>query len=79
MSDIPDLTFSMDADEEKHILYEKGEVFKLELHHVVIYFHVEILVRTSYFSLRISNIFVVHLSASYKRSLIMSLNLEEEI
>lgn len=26
MSDIPDLTFSMDADEEKHILYEKNEV-----------------------------------------------------
>lgn len=26
MSDIPDLTFSMDADEEKHILYEKTEV-----------------------------------------------------
>lgn len=28
VSDIPDLTFSMDADEEKHILYEKTEVFK---------------------------------------------------
>lgn len=27
VSDIPDLTFSMDADEEKHILYEKTEVF----------------------------------------------------
>lgn len=26
VSDIPDLTFSMDADEEKHILYEKNEV-----------------------------------------------------
>lgn len=26
VSDIPDLTFSMDADEEKHILYEKTEV-----------------------------------------------------
>lgn len=26
VSDIPDLTFSMDADEEKHILYEKMEV-----------------------------------------------------
>lgn len=26
MSDILDLTFSMDADEEKHILYEKTEV-----------------------------------------------------
>lgn len=26
MSEIPDLTFSMDADEEKHILYEKTEV-----------------------------------------------------
>ena len=26
VTDIPDLTFSMDADEEKHILYEKTEV-----------------------------------------------------
>lgn len=26
VSDIPDLTFSMDADEEKHILYEKNQV-----------------------------------------------------
>jgi len=26
VSDVPDLTFSMDADEEKHILYEKNEV-----------------------------------------------------
>lgn len=26
VSDIPYLTFSMDADEEKHILYEKTEV-----------------------------------------------------
>lgn len=26
VSDILDLTFSMDADEEKHILYEKNEV-----------------------------------------------------
>jgi len=26
VSDIPDLTFSMDADEEKLILYEKNEV-----------------------------------------------------
>lgn len=26
VSEIPDLTFSMDADEEKHILYEKTEV-----------------------------------------------------
>ncbi|MCI47218.1 E3 ubiquitin-protein ligase UPL1-like, partial [Trifolium medium] len=25
VSDIPDLTFSMDADEEKLILYEKNE------------------------------------------------------
>lgn len=31
VSDIPDLTFSMDADEEKHILYEKGEVTDYEL------------------------------------------------
>ncbi|CAL0324794.1 unnamed protein product [Lupinus luteus] len=28
VSDIPDLTFSMDPDEEKHILYEKNEVNK---------------------------------------------------
>lgn len=28
MSDVPDLTFSMDPDEEKHILYEKNEVFE---------------------------------------------------
>ena len=34
VSDIPDLTFSMDADEEKHILYEKNEVFK----HVVCWY-----------------------------------------
>lgn len=27
VSDIPDLTFSMDADEEKHILYEKNQVY----------------------------------------------------
>lgn len=27
VNDILDLTFSMDADEEKHILYEKNEVF----------------------------------------------------
>lgn len=26
VNDIPDLTFSMDADEEKHILYEKNQV-----------------------------------------------------
>lgn len=26
VSEIPDLTFSMDPDEEKHILYEKTEV-----------------------------------------------------
>lgn len=31
ISDIPDLTFSMDADEEKHILYEKTEVMDYEL------------------------------------------------
>ena len=29
MSDIPDLTFSMDPDEEKHILYEKTEVWTI--------------------------------------------------
>jgi len=32
VSEIPDLTFSMDADEEKHILYEKTEVRKLAGH-----------------------------------------------
>ena len=26
ISDVLDLTFSMDADEEKHILYEKAQV-----------------------------------------------------
>ncbi|XP_050112540.1 E3 ubiquitin-protein ligase UPL1-like isoform X1 [Malus sylvestris] len=31
VSDIPDLTFSMDADEEKHILYEKNQVTDYEL------------------------------------------------
>ncbi|KAK1274353.1 E3 ubiquitin-protein ligase UPL1 [Acorus gramineus] len=31
VSEIPDLTFSMDADEEKHILYEKTEVMDYEL------------------------------------------------
>ncbi|XP_057769023.1 E3 ubiquitin-protein ligase UPL1-like [Salvia miltiorrhiza] len=31
VSDIPDLTFSMDADEVKHILYEKTEVTDYEL------------------------------------------------
>ncbi|GAB2258516.1 hypothetical protein Droror1_Dr00014676 [Drosera rotundifolia] len=31
VNDIPDLTFSMDADEEKHILYEKTEVTDYEL------------------------------------------------
>ncbi|XP_059440839.1 E3 ubiquitin-protein ligase UPL1 isoform X2 [Corylus avellana] len=31
VSDIPDLTFSMDADEEKHILYGKNEVTDYEL------------------------------------------------
>lgn len=31
VSDIPDLTFSMDADEEKHILYGKNEVCKLQV------------------------------------------------
>ncbi|XWS09652.1 hypothetical protein CRYUN_Cryun39dG0007800 [Craigia yunnanensis] len=31
VSDIPDLTFSMDADEEKHILYEKTDVTDYEL------------------------------------------------
>lgn len=30
VSDVPDLTFSMDADEEKHILYEKTEVWFYE-------------------------------------------------
>ena len=33
VSDILDLTFSMDADEEKHILYEKTEVLISELLH----------------------------------------------
>lgn len=31
VSDIPDLTFSMDADEEKHILYEKNQVIECQL------------------------------------------------
>jgi hypothetical protein len=31
VSEIPDLTFSMDADEEKHILYGKNEVCKLQV------------------------------------------------
>ncbi|KAG6513969.1 E3 ubiquitin-protein ligase UPL1-like isoform X1 [Zingiber officinale] len=31
VSDIPDLTFSKDADEEKHILYEKNQVTDYEL------------------------------------------------
>jgi E3 ubiquitin-protein ligase HUWE1 len=31
VSDIPDLTFSMDADEEKHILYEKNQVSEHQL------------------------------------------------
>ncbi|XP_062194138.1 E3 ubiquitin-protein ligase UPL1-like isoform X2 [Phragmites australis] len=31
VNDIPDLTFSMDPDEEKHILYEKTEVTDYEL------------------------------------------------
>jgi hypothetical protein len=31
VNDIPDLTFSMDADEEKHILYGKNEVCKLQV------------------------------------------------
>ena len=31
MSEIPDLTFSMDADEEKLILYEKNEVCNLQV------------------------------------------------
>lgn len=31
VSDVPDLTFCMDADEEKHILYEKTEVTDYEL------------------------------------------------
>lgn len=36
VSDIPDLTFSMDADEEKHILYEKAEVLKCSILGVVV-------------------------------------------
>jgi len=36
VSDIPDLTFSMDADEEKHILYEKNEVKE----HFILVYHV---------------------------------------
>jgi len=35
VSDIPDLTFSMDADEEKHILYEKNEVKE---HFILVYY-----------------------------------------
>lgn len=35
VSDIPDLTFSMDADEEKHILYEKNEVSE---HFILVYY-----------------------------------------
>jgi hypothetical protein len=31
VSDVPDLTFSMDADEEKLILYEKNEVCNLQV------------------------------------------------
>lgn len=31
VSEIPDLTFSMDADEEKLILYEKNEVCNLRV------------------------------------------------
>jgi E3 ubiquitin-protein ligase HUWE1 len=34
VSDIPDLTFSMDADEEKLILYEKNEVSE----HIILIF-----------------------------------------
>jgi len=36
VSDVPDLTFSMDADEEKHILYEKNEVNE----HFILAYHV---------------------------------------
>lgn len=37
MNDIPDLTFSMDADEEKHILYEKTEVCHMGVVEVTCY------------------------------------------
>lgn len=38
VSDIPDLTFSMDPDEEKHILYEKNEVYKyFNLNYLIYY------------------------------------------
>lgn len=33
VNDILDLTFSMDADEEKHILYEKNQVRELIVLH----------------------------------------------
>jgi len=36
VSDVLDLTFSMDPDEEKHILYEKNEVNE----HVILVYHV---------------------------------------
>lgn len=35
ISDILDLTFSMDADEEKHILYEKTEVLRRQTYVIV--------------------------------------------
>lgn len=38
VSDIPDLTFSMDADEEKHILYEKNQVFEFICNFLVLFF-----------------------------------------
>lgn len=44
VNDILDLTFSMDADEEKHILYEKNEVCFFKILHCLSPFHI------SYFS-----------------------------
>lgn len=42
ISDILDLTFSMDADEEKHILYEKTEVWHFCVFRIYI-FHLGLL------------------------------------
>lgn len=36
VSDIPDLTFSMDADEEKHILYEKTQVQSILIPRIIV-------------------------------------------
>ena len=74
MSCIPEMTFSMDPDEEKQILYEKTEVWVfLGFHPAFLLQRVDFLVGLNFFYQFICCILFL------ERLPIMSLNLEEGI